>query len=109
MYWVEAVWLLLGVLCELWLLSCLLFVFRQEHKSGFMQKKRTLVLLRCIKALPLKSRQQMFPSYLKRKLVKVKTKERFMLKQLLFIKWGQGQEQTIFSKISASLTRKGWH
>jgi len=50
MYWVEALWLLLGVLCELWLLSCLLFLFRQEHKSGFMQKKRTLVLLRCIKA-----------------------------------------------------------
>lgn len=57
MYWVEAVRLLLGVLCELWLLLCLLFVFRQVHKSGFMQKKRTLVLLRCIKALPSKSKQ----------------------------------------------------
>lgn len=57
MYWAEAVRWLLGVLRELWLLLCLLFFLRRAHKSGFIQKKRTLVLLRYIKALPLKSRQ----------------------------------------------------
>lgn len=51
MYCVKAVLLLLGVLSELWLLLCLLFVLRQEHKS---EKNISVIKIHKTSTLPLK-------------------------------------------------------